>query len=492
MALQVDQLRWAARHQPDEVAYIDLVADSELTFAEWDARSNALARGMVAAGVAPGDRVGLHIDSSHLHRWIVAYCAIHKAGAVAVPTNTRLSARELGTIWNHAEPVLVLTSIEHVRTVVEARPTSLRRIVEDETELASPDRSDIQVPRSDDDLADIMYTSGTTGLPKGIAVRHANTHIIPNGEPAWTGERWIHASPLFTFAGLAFAFNPQKMGMTGMYLSRFDCDAWFDAVEARRPTCAFLVPAMAQLLVGHARFADVDLTSLSLVSIGSAPLAPALHIALAERLPDAAVSNSYSMTEAGTAFTFMPPGEVRNRQGSVGIVMPPTQIRIADENGEPVPTGEVGEVLIGVGGRAREYYKDPEATAATWRDGWLRSGDLGRLDEDGYLYIVGRSKDVIIRGGNNVYPSDVEAVLYEHPAVAEAAVAGVAHPVLGEEIAAYVVAAPGTSPTADELRRHCAAGLADYKVPRHYVFVEALPRNAMGKVLKAELSLPEG
>ena len=478
-------------HHPAEIAYTDVLAtslaDRTLTFQQWDARSNRVARGLVAAGIAPGDRVGLHIDSTHLHRWIVAYAGIHKAGAVAVPTNTRLSARELGTIWAHAEPRLALTSLEHTATVVAARPSSVERIVDDEAEIAHDDDADIQVPVTDDDLADIMYTSGTTGLPKGIAVRHRSTNMIPNNEPRWSGDAWIHASPLFTFAGISFVYNPQKMGMTGIFVSRFDADRWFDEVATRRPTSAFLVPAMVQLLVSHDRFDGADLSSLRLVSIGSAPLAPTLHLRMSDRLPEATVSNSYSMTEAGTAFTHMPPGELRGRPGSVGKVMPPTQIRIGDESGESVPTGEIGEVLFGVGDSHREYYRDDEATARTWQGGWLRSGDLGRLDEDGYLYIVGRSKDVIIRGGNNVYPTDIEAVLHEHPDVVEAAVAAVPHDVLGEDIAAYLVLRAGVALDVDALRHHCADALADYKVPRHYIVLDELPRNAMGKVLKAEL-----
>ena len=247
---------------------------------------------------------------------------------------------------------------------------------------------------------------------------------------------------------------------------------------------------MVQLLLADERVADADLSSLTLLSIGSAPLPPNLHQAIARLLPQAMVTNNYSMTEAGTAFTYLPPGELTRRPGSVGIPVPPTEIRIADETGEPVPTGEVGEVLIGVGEAHREYYRDPEATARTWSGTWLRSGDLGRLDEDGYLYIVGRAKDVVIRGGNNISAGEVENALYEHDGVLEAAVVGVPHDVLGEDVGAFVVRREGHSPGAEELRAFCAERLADFKVPRPIWFIDALPRNANGKVVKARLVPP--
>ena len=186
-------------------------------------------------------------------------------------------------------------------------------------------------------------------------------------------------------------------------------------------------------------------------------------------------------------FCFMPPEEQAKRIGSVGKPMPPTEFRIVDEAGAELPAGEIGELTIRNPGREREYFNDPDANAATWRDGWLHSGDLARLDDDGFLYIVGRMKDVIIRGGNNVHAADVEAVLYEHPDVQEAAVAGVPHEVLGEDIGAWLVGVPGRSLDPEELGAFCAERLSDYKVPRAWTFLDELPRNATGKVVKHEL-----
>jgi acyl-CoA synthetase (AMP-forming)/AMP-acid ligase II len=493
--LLVDQLRFMARCYGDEVAYRNLGSDAALTFRDWDARSNALARGLAGRGVQPGDRVSIYLPSEECLRWVVAYAAVHKAGAVAVPTNTRLSTRELTVILGHAEVRALLTSAAlqaTARDVSRVLP-SLELVVSDDAgqdEVAwgdafDADDADFQAPVELDDLADIMYTSGTTGLPKGVAVRHGNVAMISNTEPPWTGAGWLHGAPLFTFAGISFIYNPMKMGMRGLYQPKFDAGEWLRIVGRERPTMAFLVPAMAELLVAHPDFASADLDSLDAVAVGSAPIAPNTLLALQERLPNATVSNSYGMTEAGPAYVVMPEEEVTKRIGSVGKPIPPMEIKIVDDDDQECEAREVGELLTRLRGYQREYYKDAEATANTWTsDGWLRSGDLGYLDEDGFLYLVGRKKDMIVRGGHNVYPTDIESVILEHPSVQEAAVAGVPHEVLGEDIAAFVVPKPGTAIGGDELMEFCATHLADYKRPRHVTFVDALPRNATGKVMK--------
>lgn len=502
--LMVDQLRAMAANYPDEIGYRDLTAGDQITFAQWEARSNQLARALVSAGVAKGDRVSIYITMDHPLEWVISYSAIHKAGAVAVPTNTRLSVREVIQILSHAEVSAMLTDESLLAGALEIRShiPNLHTIVTTSgahgvgvvnwDDFLDADTSEFQVPTELDDLADVMYTSGTTGLPKGVGVRHKNVATLGNQTPSWNNSAWLHSSPLFTFAGIAFVYNPMKLGLVGLYLPKFNADVWLDTVEKERPMFTFLVPAMAQLLIAHPRFGEVDLSSIMLCTIGSAPLAPDTLEKFQERMPDASVMNSYGMTEAGAAFCILPKEEIGRRRGSVGKPSPPTEFQIFDESDNEVPVGEVGEVVIRLADSQREYYKNPEATAETWAGGWLHSGDLGYFDEDGFLYLVGRKKDMIIRGGNNVYPSDIEAVIIEHPAVLDAAVVGIPHVILGEDVGAFVVLREGQDLSADELKAFCAERLADYKVPREVTFTDDLPRNATGKVLKHHLVRPAG
>ncbi len=510
--VQVDQLAAMADLYPEEIGY-RVLDRGRLTFAEWDGQANRLARGLRALGVAHGDRVAIQLEVGNALRWVVAYAGIHKAGAVAVPLDPRLAPTEVAHMVDHARVVAMIADGGRVTSAIgkadgRPPPASLTLVVDASTEEAPPtgdsdsggpirclpwdqaldaDSSPFRATLDPDDLADIMFTSGTTGRPKGVAVRHVNASTVPNSAPVWSGSLWLHASPLTTFAGLAFVYAPMKLGMTCVYQPRFDADEWLDFVESDAPEAVFLVPAMVQLLLGHPRFARTDFSSVKLCSVGSAPLAPSAIDRLQTQMPDAVVSNNYGMTEAGSVYCLMPKGEAVRRPGSVGKPLPPAEVRCVDEDGDEVPPGEYGQIELRIPGRQREYFEDPEATAETWVDGWLRTGDIGRLDGDGYLYIGGRAKDVIIRGGTNIYAVDVEYVILSHPDVAEVAVIGVPHDVLGEDLAAVVVLRPGSAVDADGLRSHCLETLAAYKVPRRWEFVEQLPRNPAGKVLKHEL-----
>jgi acyl-CoA synthetase (AMP-forming)/AMP-acid ligase II len=490
----------------DQTAY-QVVGGASLTFAEWDADASRLARGLIASGVAPGDRVAIHLEPANALRWIVSYAAVHRAGAVAVPFNPQLTGPEVARMVAHCGAAGAITEASLLPRYELGQPPLLVAVprpgtdgdpmdggeardgggVETWSEVLDQDSDYLQVHRDPGDLADILYTSGTTGNPKAVAVRHDNSSLVPFGEPSWTGGGWMHASPPYTFAGLSFVYTPMKLGLRVIFQPGFDAGQWLETVESEKPVAVFLVPAMAHLLLEHPRFDTADLGSVTICSVGSAPLAPFVLERLQERMPAAVVSNNYGMTEAGSVYCLMPPGEAVKRPGSVGKPLPPAEILCVGSDGASVPTGEVGDVRMRIPGRPREYYGDQEATARTWVDGWLITGDLGRVDEDGYLYIVGRSKDVIIRGGNNIHPTDVEHAIESHPAVREVAVIGVPHEVLGEDVVAFVTLCAGERATAEDLRAHTLELLAKYKVPRRWYFVDGLPRNATGKVLKDQL-----
>ena len=507
--LQAAQLASMAEIHPDAIGY-RVMGVGHLTFREWDRQANQLARGLTSAGVSHGDRVAIWLGSANALRWVTAYAAIHRAGGAMVPLDPRLAPAEVAGMLAHAGAVAVFADAQRVDAALSmvgdgsagrgrltvvvdtgssvaagssgAEPRSCSWV-----EMLDDDGSAYQVPVSEEDLSEILFTSGTTGNPKGVAIRHVNASAVPNGRPNWSGSLWLHASPLATFAGISFIYSPMKLGMTSVYQPAFDAGDWIDFVEAEAPVAVFLVPAMVQLLLAHPRFDKADLSSVGMCSVGSAPLAPSAIDRLQERMPDALVSNNYGMTEAGSVYCLMPKGEAVRRPGSVGKPLPPAEVICVDEEGAEVAAGEYGEVRLRIPGRQREYFGDPGATAETWVDGWLRTGDIGRVDADGYLYIGGRMKDVIIRGGSNVYAIDVENVILTHPGVADVAVIGVPHDVLGEDVVAVVVLRPGWEADPDALRAHGLEALAAYKVPRRWEFVDQLPRNPTGKVLKHQL-----
>ena len=457
---------------------------ASLTYEDWKRRSNATARGLTARGVCPGDRVGLLFDNPWWTEYAVSYVAVQLAGAVAVPLSPRFTASELSHVIEHAEPRIVVSPVELGRAGAVA-PDDL---------AAGRDDGDYVAPPGAGDLAEIIYTSGTTGRPKGVAITHASilAHDLP---PAPAGEAsLLHAFPVGTNAGQECLRMPLRRRMTAVVLRSFDPERLCAAVAERRIRRLQLVPAMAQLLVASEAAARFDLSSVDRVTLSSAPAPAGLWAQLAAMFPRAELFNAYALTESGGARTLMRHDPARPH--AVGRPVGETELRVVDEAGSDVPAGETGEIwLRRPGSPRREYYRDPVATAAAFAGDWLRTGDVGFRDAGGYLHLVDRSKDVIISGGLNVSSIAVEDVLYEHPGVLEAAVFGVPHAVLGQDVAAAVVV--GAPTRARELQAFVRARLGEHKVPHRIIFVESLPRNASGKVVKRELrerfaALPAG
>ena len=484
--LQPELVARLAATFPDAVAWRNLADGRELTLRDWHRRSNRLARGLRAQGLGRDDRVGLLIGNDEPLEWLISYLAIHKAGAVAVPLLARLSPVELARILQDAGASLVLCSevSQEIRAAVGTVVCTGTGGTLRWADLLSADDGDFDAGYGPNDMADIMYTSGTTGRPKGVVVRHGGLSTSDRVPTTWLGLGFLTSSPFATTSGSLLVTGPLRGGLSGWFLPRFDAEAWIAAVERNRPVSAFLVPAMVELIVGSPHFASADTSSLAAVTVGSAPIAAATLRRFGAGVPGAEVLCGYGMTEFG-AVTAVPMGDGGRHLGSVGVPLPGVEIRIVGPGGQTLSTGEVGEVAIRGSGAARSYAGGVARTDDLWVDGWLHSGDLGLLDTDGHLWIVGRQKEIIIRGGHNVVPGEVEAALFEHPAVAEAAVTGVAHPVLGEDVAAWVVLRDSTA--IDELRAFLLDRLADYKVPRRITVVAALPRNESGKVMKSRL-----
>jgi long-chain acyl-CoA synthetase len=473
-----DILRARAALMPDALAHDDTTRC--ITFEEWNHEADAIGGGLTAAGVAAGDRVLLPITNRHATWFASCFLGVQRAGGICVPTNTRSSVSELRALTELAGAEWAITDLPDALETLNLRVTwSLDDLPDDAASLINQDTLDVGD-------SDIVCTSGTTGRPKGVVFSHAE--LVYGIDPATMSRSrsLLHALPLTGFGGLhGVMMTPLRLGSLVITQPRFDATGFLELISSRRPDSLQLVPAMLRLIVDHPRASGYDASSVRWVFTGTAPL-PHDTVKRTEDLwPHARLINVYGMTEGSVNLQTMSRDAVR-KPGSAGTAPDRSIIQIRDANGNELPTGCTGEICT----RAlwpRRYWGDPKATAETWSDGWLRTGDLGYLDGDGELILVGRSKELIIRGGYNIAPAEIEEVLHAHPAVRDAAVVGVEHPVLGEDIAAAVVLRPGSRADEAQLTNWCASRLADNKVPRAIVAVDTLPTNQNGKVLKHEL-----
>ncbi len=464
------------------------------TYAAFEARVARMAGQLRAGGIERGDRVGyLGFNDP---AFLVALFATSRLGAIFVPLNFRLTGPEIAYIVNDAAIHTLLVGDEHRDLALSVRGELCCRHYLFSDSEADAERVDAEGLSSAEDVAVIMYTSGTTGRPKGA--------MLTNGNLWWNNvnalltmdfleeDISLNSAPLFHIGGLNVTTLCTLMKGAHLVLHKqFDPAAFLRDVGRYRITTHFAVPAMLLFLSNDPGFGAADLSSLRMIVVGGAPVPESLLRLYTER--GITVLQGYGLTETSPMVTFLTPEWGLKKLGSAGKTPLLTEVRLVSPLGETVEEpGGRGEVCVRGPNIMAGYWRQPEATAAAIQDGWFHSGDIGYFDEDGFLYICDRVKDMVISGGENVYPAEVENVLYRHPAIAEVAVIGLPDGRWGEAVVAVAVLRPGATLTLEELQAFAAPDLARFKLPRRLEFVDALPRNSTGKVLKFDLRAKYG
>ena len=485
----------------------------QITYAELGERADRFAAGLAAAGIAVGDRVAIWAPNSA--EWIVAVLGLFRSGAVLVPINTRFKGAEAADILerSHARALITVTDFldanpldlligadlpDLATTIVLAGPVP-DGALSYEAVLASgtdADRAEVQrrvASLTGDDPSDILFTSGTTGKPKGVVQTQARTLLVASDWTVMTGltagDRYLMVNPYFHMFGLKAGILAAVLAGATMYPEPvFDVDRVLRTVAAEQITVLPGAPTIYQSILDHPDRDSFDLSSLRIAVTGAADIPVSLIERIFAELPFELVVTGYGLTEGGTAAGTRLGDDPETIATTVGRPRPGFELRIVDGEGHDLPNGEAGEVWLRGGSVMSHYLDDPEATAeALDTDGWLRTGDLGVVDDAGNLRIVGRSKDMFIVGGFNAYPAEIENLLLGHPGIAEVAVIGIPDERLGEVGMAFVVPAPGVPVDGDEVVAWARDNMANYKAPRRVEVVEALPRNATGKVVKDDL-----
>jgi long-chain acyl-CoA synthetase len=486
----------AAAGHPDHLAI--RMDDYTLTYARLRDAAGRMSELLASYGIEPGDRVGLMLPN--IPAFPIAFYGALAAGAVVVPMNPLLKEREVAYYLGDSGAKAVVTWDMFAGEAAKGAADAGAQMISSATvDLA--DKLDGLAParassgRHDDDDAVILYTSGTTGRPKGAELTHAGlvrnatitTKTLINGG---LDDVVMGCLPLFHVFGLTCGLNAAVgTASTLTLLPRFDPAKALDIIQRDGVTIFEGVPTMYAAIL-HLPDADPAKAATLRVCVSGGASLPVEILRGFEKKFGCIILEGYGLSETSPVASFNHPDKVR-KPGSIGTPIEGVQMRLIDDNGQTVPEGEIGEIAIRGHNVMKGYWHKPEATAEAIRDGWFRTGDMARVDEDGYYYIVDRKKDLIIRGGYNVYPREIEEVLHEHPAVAEVAVIGIPHPSLGEEVGAAVALKPGASATPEELRAFARDRVAAYKYPRRVWLVDALPKGPTGKILRREVQPPE-
>ncbi len=494
---------WASHHaarQPNKIAITDLDDGRKTTYAELEKRATLFASWLNSQNIRKGDRIAVLMRNAP--EFFEIQFACHKIGAICLPLNWRLTSKEISYIISDSTPSILIYE-DIFRETVEniSKDESIGITIELGLDKRSSEYENVllkssgEIPSIDcfhDDISMIMYTSGTTGHPKGALINHGMTffNCVNLGIPALINSNSVQlvALPLFHTAGLNCYANPILHAGGQVILSRdFDPGKTLAVIgdPSYQITHFMGVPAVFLFMMQHPDFDKTDLSRIQQAGIGGAPCAEPILLKWLDR--DVPLVQGWGMTETSPGGTGLDVEFAKKKIGSCGKPLLHTETKIVDENGEPISPGQIGELLIKGPNITPGYWNNPEATASSFVDGWLKTGDAAREDEDGFLYIVDRWKDMYISGGENVYPAEVENIIYQLPEIAEAAVIGISDTTWGESGLAAVVLKPGHNLTSEQIIDYCLENLAKFKVPKQIKFLEKLPRNATGKVLKREI-----
>jgi long-chain acyl-CoA synthetase len=494
-----EMLKASAERLPDKPALI--CDDSTVTYRELQRQVLSLAYNLQKLGIQKGDRVALLFPNCN--EMAVAYFACAVLGAIAVPLNNRLTGKDLTYILSDCGARMIVVGFQFFEVFQTIREglRSLKDVIYagperkpgaiyfgDLLDAAEPPQEAALTP---EDVAVIMYTSGTTGLPKGAMMTHRNVFTNARNCGAALAYRendiTLIVVPLFHVTGLnsqlvAFLY----VGGTCVILKAYKTAEMIRAVERQRITVLFNVPTMYVLMLINETLQDTDVSSVRMAAYGGAPMDRETIVALKERL-GLDLYNAYGLTESSSLTTVLPACDAVRKAPSVGLPVSGVRLKIIAADGKETAAGEAGELLIRGPNIVQGYFNKPEATQKAVIDGWLHTGDVARIDDEGYVFIVDRMKDMIVRGGENIYSIEVESVLNSHPQVLESAVVPEPHHIFGEVVKAFVVLRPETQATPEEIIEFCRRNIADYKVPANVVFLSELPRNPGGKVVKNKL-----
>ncbi|MDG1944051.1 MAG: o-succinylbenzoate--CoA ligase [Halioglobus sp.] len=490
---------------PHREAIVEFERDRRFSFIQLNARANRIANGLLDQGIRPGDRVATLLKNSV--EFVETYFAVAKIGAVMVPVNWRLVAEEIAYIFQDSGTQALVYDSDFDDAVGALHQGKsdvtlwLRRENSDggtpqwaldyDQFAAASSPEEPPIGAWDHDNLFIMYTSGTTGRPKGVV--HSHDGMLWSQLTSMStsdmrdGDRWLLALPMFHVGCLSPTSLLVHRGGTGVIMRELDVGAMFRCIDQEKVTIFMAVPALLQFMLVTPEREQCDISSVRWIATGAAPV-PVSLLHEYEAL-GISIFQAYGLTESCGPGTLLLPEDGEAKVGSCGRPQMHTNIKIIDDQGNTIEMGseQPGELLVGGRHLMKEYWNNPEATAEALRDGWLHTGDICTWDSEGFVTVCDRMKDMIISGGENIYPAEVENALAASPEVQEAAVIGVASKKWGETPLALIVSAPGASPTAESLKAYCQEHLAGYKVPQLYEIVEALPRNPSGKLLKPEL-----